>query len=251
MKNKRLFIFIVPLLSLAMAACSIHSTTDIKADGSGEINVRFAFTEEDIDAVEEEKGEDLEDLLAADFGDGDMGNACEELANEREFPSNATAEYSESGGEFSCEISMTFADLDELIEIYEDMFLGKSSSIRMNADGELSYSIDLDSSDFTYDDLGAGENEYLWIVTAPGRIENHNADEKRGHTLTWDLSGGDFDSIEFDSVPEGFFSSITGSSSTWWVMGFAFLCLCAAILVVGSGVGFYFFNRKMKAAQEA
>jgi len=250
MKTKHLFISLLSLFSLALTACSIHSTTEIKADGSGKIKVRFALTEEDIAAIEEEEGEDFEDSLLAGSGDTDMRNACEELANESQFSSDATAEYSESGGEFSCEISMTFADLDELIEIYEDMLLGRAIGVRMTADGELNYSIDLNSSDFTHDLYGVTEVEYLWIVTAPGTIEDHNADDKSGRTLTWDLNASDFDSIEFDSAPGGFLSALTGSSSPLWILAFALLCLFAVALVF-AGVGFYLYSHNKKKAEQA
>jgi hypothetical protein len=251
MKTKRLFIFLVSLFSLALAACSTHFTTEIKADGSGEFEVRFALTEEDIKAIEEEEGDDFEDLLFDEFGDDDIQNACEELVDENDFPRNATATYSENGGEFSCEISMAFDDLDELIEIYEDLFFGMTGKIRMNADGELSYMIDLSESDFASEnDFGVGEIEYLWIVTAPGSIENHNADQERKGTLTWELDAQDTESIEFDSVPAGLFSGLTGSSSALWVLGFALLCLCAVVLVLGSGVALYVYIQNKKNAEE-
>lgn len=249
MTTKRVFIYLVSLISLALSACSIHFTTEIKADGSGDFIIKFVLTEEDIIAIEEEEGDDFEDLLFDEFGDDDMQNACEELAEESDFPKTAIATFSEKGGELSCEISITFDDLDALIEIYEDQLFGMTGNIRMNSDGELRYRIDLSSSEFAFEeDFGAGEIEYLWIVAAPGSIENHNADHERKGTLTWDLSAGDFDSIEFDSVPAGLFSGLFGDSSVYWLMALALLCLCGVTLVTIGAAAFYINSQNKKNA---
>ncbi|MCH7662479.1 MAG: hypothetical protein IH859_01245 [Chloroflexi bacterium] len=248
MKSKRLFISIVSLFSLAFAACSMHITTEIEADGSGVFRVKFSLTEEDIAVIEKESGDTIENMLQDEYGDTSMENACEELAKDNDFPTHATGEFSDSGAEFSCEISLTFDDLDELIEFYEELFGGMTGKVRMNDAGDLSYAIDLDMNNFdSGEDAGFEEFESLWIVKAPGTIENHNADDKRGGTLTWELDDEDFESIEFESVPGVLFGA---DASLFWILAFVFLCLCAVVLVVAGGVGFYVYSQNKRNDEE-
>ena len=252
MKSKRLFISIVSLFSLALAACSMHITTEIAAVGSGVFRAKISLNEADIAVIEKESGDTIENLLQDEYGDSSMENACVELSKESDFPSHATIEIFDFGEEFSCEISITFDDLDELIEIYEELFDGMTGKVRMNADGDLSYAIELDMDDFpSGDDAGFEEFESLWIVKAPGIIEDHNADDKRGGILTWELDDEDFESIEFDSVPAGLFTIFGGNISVFWILVFVSMCLCVLVLVVGGGAGFYFYNKKRKEAAEA
>ena len=252
MKMKRLLISMVMLSSLMLAACSFRFTTEIEVDGSGVFRVKLTFTEEDITLIEVEEGDTIENLVQEEYGDEGMQKACEELAQDGDFPDDATAEFSDYGAEISCEIEMTFDDLDELIEIYEELFDGMTGKVRMNADGDLSYAIELDMDDFpSGDDAGFEEFESLWIVKAPGIIEDHNANDKSGQTLTWNLDESGIEDIEFDSVPAGLFTIFGGNINVFWVLVFVSMCLCVVVLVAGGGAGFYFYNKKKKEAAEA
>ena len=252
MKMKRLLIAMVMLSSLMLAACSFRFTTEIEVDGSGVFRVKLTFTEEDITLIEVEEGDTIENLVQEEYGDEGMQKACEELAQDGDFPDDATAEFSDYGAEISCEIEMTFDDLDELIEIYEELFDGMTGKVSMNDAGELSYAIELDMSDFpSGEEAGFEDFESLWIVKAPGIIEDHNADDKRGGILTWELDDEDFESIEFDSVPAGLLTIFGGNISVFWILVFVSMCLCVLVLVVGGGAGFYFYNKKRKEAAEA
>lgn len=253
MKMKRFLISMVMLSSLMLAACSFRFTTEIEVDGSGVFRVKLTATEEDISLIEVEEGDTIENSVQEEYGDDGMQKACEELAQDGDFPDDATAEFSDYGSDISCEIAMTFDDLDELIEIYEEMFDGMTGKVRMNTDGDLSYAIELDMDDFpSSDDIGYGDLENTWIVTAPGTIEDHNADDKSGGTLTWNLDESGIEDIEFDSVPAGLFAIFGGDISVFWILVFVSLCLCVVVLVVvGGGAGFYFYNKKRKEAAEA
>lgn len=252
MTTKRLFISLVSLFNLALVACSTQYTTEINADGSGEFNVRFTLTDEDIKAIEEEEGDDFEDLLFDESGEDDFETLCEDMVTSEEVESGVSARYSERRGDISCEISTPFEDLDELIEIYKDMFPGMTGVVRMNTEGELEYAIELDMFDYVSEDwIGVGETDNLWTVIAPGSIENNNADEQQGQMLTWELNSQDSESIEFDSSPRGFFSVLTGDISfPWWILAFAFLCLCGVAFVVIGGVTFYVYTKNKKNAEK-
>lgn len=251
MTTKRLFIYLISLFSLALGACSVQFTTEINADGSGDFKVRYVLSEEDIQAIEEEEGDDFEDLVFNEYGEDDLQNACEELVDDSEFPGNATAAYSEKGGEISCEILMPFDDLDELIEIYEDQFFGMTGNVAMNTNGDLTYLIELDSSVFaSEDDQSFYETEYFWIVNAPGSIENNNAGQERNGTLTWDLSASELNSIEFDSVRAGLFSGLSGNLSPYWLLALACLCLGGFTLVFIGAIAFYIYSQNKRNSEE-
>ena len=246
MKSKLLFISLVSLLGLVSAACSVHFTTVINSDGSGDFKIKYVITEKDIQDIEDEFEQDFDDFLDDEFGENDLEEVCNVLEDEADFPSSADAEYSEEGGEFSCEITMPFDDIDELIEIYEDMGIGEIKDIDLERDGDLTYDMDLDMTDAEdEEEFGVSEIEYLWVVTVPGSIEDSNASEVKGRTLTWELEPGYIERIDIIGGPGGFPTGLTDSVPVWWIFGIGLLCFFG-FLLVGGGAGFYFYTKKKK-----
>jgi hypothetical protein len=218
----------------------------INADESGEFIIKFTVTEEDIKDMEDEMGEDFEDFLDNEFGENDLEDVCKVMEDEGDFPSSADAEYSEAGGEFSCEITIPFDDIDELIDIYADMDIGEIKDIDLDRDGDLTYELDVDMTNAEdEEEFGVSGIEYLWHVTVPGSIEDSNADEVKGRTLTWELEPGYVERIDLVGGPGGLLTGLTDSVSVWWIFGFGLLCLCGLALA-GGGAGFYFYTKKKK-----
>lgn len=251
MKSKLVFISLVSLLGLFSAACSVHFTTVINSDGSGDFKIKYVITEKDIQDVEDEFDQDFEDFLDDQFGENDLEEVCNVLEDEGDLPRSADAEYSEAEGEFSCEITIPFDDIDELVEIYEDLDIGEIRDIDLGRDGDLTYELDMDMTDAEgEDEFGVSGIEYLWIVTVPGSVEDSNASEVKGRTLTWELEPGYVERIDLIAGPGGLLTGLIDASSVWWIFGFGLFCLCGLALA-GGGAGFYFYTKKKKEADIA
>jgi hypothetical protein len=131
---------------------------------------------------------------------------------------------------------MPFADLSELRHIY-----GENGGIKINrlelADERLYYDLDLDTS--SPDSTLAGFNSITWTVELPGRIVGHNADERQGVELVWQLE------------PRGGIANVWAESSLEPTSLFAHappLLLILGLLIV---VGAILVARRLRYAERA
>ena len=242
MKRNHLNLLFLSITILLISACSFQFSTVIESDGSGEFSIEMEFTEDDFALMGAVSGEELLDQAG-----GDSDALCGEMGSDLgDFPSGARVEYQEKDGGFVCKFFMPFSDLDELNQIYEDMDIDVN---RLEiVDGNLEYDVAMDmagsESDF---DIGFGLIEIGWSLTVPGTVGDNNATNVDGRTLTWEMDGGGVQRFEAESSKAGSLSFLTDSSSLVWLLGFGLLCLCGLVLV-GGGVGFYFYNKKKKEA---
>ena len=246
MNIKRLLISLLSAIALMLSACSIYFTTEFNDDGSGEFMITFTVTEEDIEDVEDEFDQNIDDILDDEFGESNFEDACEEMEDQMDLPRSADSEFSEGAGAFKCEIIIPFDDIDELIEIYEDIDIVEVKDIDLDRDGDFNYEMDIDMVGAEdADEFGVRQIEYYWEVTVPGSVEDSNADDAKGRTVTWELDPGYIQKIEVFGGPGGLFAGLTNGSSFWWIAGIGLLCLFGLVLV-GGGVGFYFYAQKKK-----
>lgn len=237
-------LILLTLAALLISACSYNFTTVIASDGSGEFIIEMAITAADIELIEEEQDQDFEDMAFDETGEDNLEDACFAIEDELDFR-GSDAEFKSRAGGYSCRVIVPFDDLYELIAIYEEIGLADDLRIRMNSDGDLDYRLDLDMFGIEEDPEFAvfDEFEMQWKLTLPGRVTGHNADQRRGRTLSWDmLTGDDILRIDAESVPTAFNWLLYG--------GIGLFCLCAFALVA-AGAGFFFYNKSRQAAASA
>ncbi len=218
MKSRFWLVTLFIVSALLLSAYTIDFSTEIESDGSGEMTVTLVFGEDDIEELEDD-GDSVEEL-------------CEDIEDESDFPRAGSIEYKESRNEQTCIITIPFDDLDELEEIYQEFFGFDVVKLRMN-DGELTYEMDV----YYYE---SDDEEATWTVVMPGSVEDSNADDESGRTLTWDLRDGS-NEIEAKSSPS--------SSLLWWVLGIGLACLCGVVVLGGGGAGVFYYMRQKKAGE--
>lgn len=239
-------LLLITAVGLVLSACSVHINTSIKPDGSGVFSVEFVVNDIDIAFIEAEEDETIEEIMLREFDTTDKQAACELLAENGDFPLPVTTKYQEKNRNYICEISMPFANLDELVEIYDDMFYGMTGNVHMDESGELTYALNVETDDFeTAEDLGVPQIEYLWSVSVPGNIELHNADKKRGSFLTWELQPESFRSVEVISVPQTNFGTSFDVLPNIGLLGIAVLaCFCIVGIIIVGGIAFFLIRRR-------
>lgn len=250
MKRNHLNLLFLSITILLISACSFQFSTVIESDGSGEFSIEMEFTEDDFALMGAVSGEELLDQA------GGEAALCGEMGSDLgDFPSGARVEYQEKDGGFVCKFFMPFSDLDELNRIYADMDIDVN---RLEiVDGNLEYDVAMDTSRGESDfDIGFGLIEIGWSLTVPGTVGDNNATNIDGRTLTWEMDGGAVQHFEAQSSSGGSFPSLPSlpsipgfseDSLLGWILALGFLCLCGLVLV-GGGVGFYFYNKKKKEA---
>lgn len=238
MKIKLLFLLVVA--ALLVTGCNYDFSTTIEPDGSGEFAIDMTITAEDIKSIEQETGEDFEDYALSETGEDSLEDSCYVVEDDIDVP-GAFAEFEPRAGGYTCRVTIPFDDIDELIEIYDEIGLAEDLRISMNSDGNLHYRLDIDMYGVEDDpDLAMLDDvEIHWNLTVPGSVTDHNADKRRGRTLSWNLlTGDDIVRIDAESVPSTF---------NWLLYGsIAVLCLCLMTLVVG-GVGLFLYFRRKNA----
>lgn len=258
MGNKRLLL-IIAMMGFVISACSLDFNTNIKPDGSGEFSMQFVVNDIDIAFIEAEEGESIDEIMIREFDTTNKETACNSLAEEGDFPLQVSVKYQEKNRNYICEISMPFSNLDELVEIYDDMFYGMTGTVRMVSSGELTYAVNVETDDFeTAEDLGIPAVEYTWSVTAPGSIEQHNADSKRGNKLSWELQPESYRSVEIISTagtdfgtPFDGFDGFDAFDGFEGFDGFpvllivaALACMCFAGLIILGGIVFFVLRKR-------
>lgn len=156
--------FTIPFLLLLVAALACRGTTHtvIGEDRSGSVTTALEVPIEDDGDAED---------VQCDQGDS--------------LPPGATTRREVEGDLVRCVWEAPFGDLQGLRDIYDsDQEVAVAECLAL-LDGRLIYDVRL-----ALDESQSGTVEELsfdWILTSPGPIDSHNADEKEGQTLTWHL----------------------------------------------------------------
>ena len=206
------------LAALLLSACKAQVGTDVKNDGSGEMQTGIGFTSDEVKTLEG-MGASSTDLCS--FADQQSG----------QLPPGTTVKQEQRGDETWCVATVPFADLSALESAYSDM-----QSITVNQ-------LDLTDDKFVYDitiDMSGGDQVtslvgLTWTLSVPGRVGNNNADSVKGSTLTWNLKPGGSQTLHAESdLNAGLFA---GSNWVYILCGTLACCLClitlaALVLVV-------------------
>jgi len=162
-KNRHRFLLSACLL---LAGCELNASTEIDASGAGLLRSEVGFTPEERRSLEEQAGN------AADFCG--VGRA----------PASMTIAEELRGEQTWCITTITFSNLDELRRAY-----GENEGVTVKrlelTDGIIYYDLDLDTS--SPESSLSGFSRIQWEVQFPGTILRHNADERSGGGLIWEI----------------------------------------------------------------
>lgn len=232
---------VLVLLAVLTSACQLSLATDIGigADGAGTLEVAVAIDDE-LRQLLDDAGVDLTlGLAEADAAASDW--EVEEVAR---------------GDGREVRLRTTFAEPAELGRRVEELHAGLDEAdpavladvaLEVDEEGRVLFTADAglrlptttgatgDGVTFDADDLdallereGGAAARYDLRLTLPGRPVAHDADARRGRTLTWTLPIGEMRTIRASSEPP--------SDRTWILVGATFVVSAAAatVLVAGS-----------------
>ena len=208
------------LAVVLLSGCKANVITKINGDGSGKYSQEIGFSAEEMTAL-------------SSLGSGT--DFCKNLGSSNSL-SGASVTQEKRGIETWCVFESPFATLDELKTLYS------SSDTSVN---DLSINNDQIHYNVTINLTGANATTGLlqtkWILVMPGKVTNHNADEVKGSTLTWNLSLGHETNLFADSTTKG------GLPPTWViVLVVALLCLCLLVLIIITLVVFLVIRNNKK-----
>jgi hypothetical protein len=214
MKRRTLYLTLLSLTMLLLAACTARITTTINADGTGDVTIEFGFTE-------------FEASVLSDFLGMEPSAICDEAFAEFDYMEEVATSVETRGEETWCMATMAFASLTELEDLYYEL---DAYVDRLEIDEEtLTYNLELDLTSMSADDLeqisAISEDLPLveWRLIAPGSVIGSNADNVQGRTLTWVLDLGTYEDIQATT-------KIGGASIVPWLVGFGG-CIGLAIMV--------------------
>lgn len=228
MKSKIILLTGLVVASVWLAACQVNVGTLVDSQGAGELRTEIGFNAEEKDSILQLSG-------------GDAVNFCEALQSEAEgLPPDATFTQEERGDETYCVVVQPFADLDELVGLYDEMDNVTINELSLD-NGKFVYDVDVDLSDA--EAAGLFSLSFDWRLTVPGAVGEHNADEVEGQTLVWNLTPGQNVNLHAESA-----AGLLGlDSSTLWIVAGVLLCgLCVVVIAVGA-VAFFALRRKPSA----
>jgi len=230
MKSTRTRIVLVLLSAVGLfllSSCTANLITELKSDGSGFFSQEYIVTQDELTSSGITPGENL--------CTKDMGLDLSDMAP------GTTVRQEQNGDETRCIFETSFASLDELQTIYTDYMDATVNDLRIEA-GKAYYDVTVNMGD------GQDTMGFLvyWIVKMPGSISDHNATEKDGNSLTWEIpSSGDVN-MHATSKTGG----ISISNSTWWwVAGIGAACLCLVLVVAVIVLVIFLALRNKKKAE--
>ena len=111
MRSRRLFIGVMAIFAIFLASCTVEYNTVINEDETGVFSIRVLYSQDDLDVVTRAGflgGDDPEFLCEAWQDDLEM------TAEDQELDVEVNQTYLEEEGEFTCELSLSFEDFDQL-----------------------------------------------------------------------------------------------------------------------------------------
>ncbi len=206
-----------------LAAChQLHSITEVRPDGSGELRTEVGFTAEERQNLEDQSG------------------GSQDFCNTQQATSDATVTEEQRGGETWCITTRKFADLDELKRLYTEQ-KGVTVNRLEIAGGKFYYDVDVDTS--SPDSGLANVTALTWTVTLPGTPITHNAAQVEGKTLVWTLAPKS-GTVNLRAESEAIRPDSSLPLLPLALGGVMVLCLCGVALL--GGVGAFFLLRRSR-----
>jgi hypothetical protein len=183
--NKRTIPFLLAALTLVLAACTMQTVTDVKADGSGSFTIEYGFTQEELDSL-------AQFGMTADQTQGAC-NMSESMGTD--MPSGITFQETKRGDVTWCTFTKDFKNLDEMKAYFSTEMSGMVVNRLEIADGKFYYDVNPGSTGDTssLDMLGVAM-DFNWVLKVPGKVGANNATKADGNTLTWNLLAKDLPS---------------------------------------------------------
>jgi hypothetical protein len=207
---------------------SIHYTTTVKSDGSGDVEEEFTLSKDFVAQLESQATVSSDDICTSSspkFHLVDQGQ----------------------GGEIRCVGSAAFKDLDELNDITENDLNASVDRLEMK-DKHFYYDVSM-STGFT-GSTGDLKMEILWILVLPGTPGDNNADTVSGRTLTWDLTKSSGLIHLTAECPIGGGGFLGMDTTTTIIVAAVMTSCCCVLLLVAAVVVFLMMRRKNKQSAE-
>ena len=216
---------VLGLIVGVLMACRMDMHTTFKTPSQGTVAISWQMNAEEENSLQQ-------------LGFGSAKELCDkisqDLATEGE---KAEAKYDEKGDNKICTITGSFQNPAELTDFYgDDVTINKIAE----ENGKFYYDITVSNNN----DMGdlPFPVKFVWKVTMPGKVIDHNGDDLDGRTVIWDLSNASERHLTAVSKTSG------GGIPTWvWGIVGAFLCL-GMLIVIGGGV--FWFIKKRPQSQE-
>lgn len=225
------------LLAVLASGCQLSLAADIgiAADGSGTLEVAVAVDDE-LERLLDDAGVDLS-LGLAEADAAATGWELEELDHDdgREVRLRTTFD---EPGQLAARVDELHAGLDDA-----DPALLEDVDLRVDEEGRAAFTANAglrlptttgatgDGVTFDVEDLedllrreGGAAARYDLRLTLPGRPSAHDADARRGRTLTWTLPIGEMRAVRAASEP--------ATDRTWLLVGATFLVSAATATVL-------------------
>ncbi|MBW3659710.1 MAG: hypothetical protein KY457_13810 [Actinobacteria bacterium] len=228
------------LLAVLASACQLSLATDIgvAADGSGTLEVAVAIDDE-LGRLLDDAGVDLTlGLAEADAAASDWELEEVERGEGREVRLRTTFDEPAELGRRVEELHAGLSDADPAVlsdielEVDEEgraRFTGEAGLRLPTTAGATGDGVTFDGEDLAelVEREGGAAARYDLRLTLPGRPIDHDADARRGRTLTWSLPIGDMQPVRATSEPP--------SDRTWLLVGATFLVSAVATTVLVAG----------------
>jgi hypothetical protein len=163
--KKQLIPMVVVVFSVLLVGCNkLEVTTQIKANGSGDLITGVGFSAEERKNLEEQNN-----------------NADNFCSTDKTLP-NVVVTEEQRGDETWCITTTQFDNLSELQKLYQQrkgLMINQLEFIEQTLFYDIS--IDTSSEDSDFSSL----TEIKWSVVMPDAPFNYNADEVNGNKLTW------------------------------------------------------------------
>ena len=233
LSRKRTLLIIAISALLVLSACTMEVHSTFEKDGSGEFSLSFLISNADLstfmglygagaDIAEEE----MLDYVLDSAGFESIEDMCAGLLEEigEDFP-DANTDAKETSDGLECKINVPFESIEEYKEIQEINAL----EVELTED-TFSYRLKVGDVSGELEQLLMAEEyglevSFLWKVTTPGKISDHNGTSVSGNTVTWDL-------LELDKEGSISHMEVTSSTSGGGGMDINTIIIIAVVVVV-------------------
>jgi hypothetical protein len=211
--RKYTLIFIV--LTLVLAACRIESNIglDIAEDGSAKLTIEVGFDDEFLALLGSQGGGFTEDDLLGDLISGTDG----EFTERREGDMNYFATTTDIADLSTWDGDVDTAGFSNFSYSFDDEGARLSASLVPDDSSGLGGDLGFDPSAITDDFISAN-----LVVTMPGTVTSHNADEVRNGALVWNIG--------LTGTTEVSAESTFGGSDFPWLVILLIVVLIAALV---------------------